>query len=95
MCTCILKEHIILFYFVSEYLEIHIIKRSALEILTLVLISNGGNNGITSSNMPPKLSSWFSGKEFSCQFRRHSSIPESSGRSPRRENDKPLQYSCL
>ena len=75
MCTCILKEHTILLYFESEYVEIHIIKSSAIEILPLVLISNRVNNGMISSNIPPKLPSWFSGKEFSCQCRRYRFYP--------------------
>ena len=75
MCTCIIEEHTILLYFESEYVEKHIIKISALEILPLVLISNGVNNRIIPSNMPLKLPSWFSGKEFSCRCRRRSFYP--------------------
>ena len=37
---------------------------------------------------------WLSGKEATCQCRRHGSI-SGLGRSPREGNGSPLQYSCL
>ena len=40
------------------------------------------------------LSWWFSGKEFTCQCRRHGFNPW-SGRSSVKGNGNPLQYSCL
>ena len=43
------------------------------------------------------LPSWHSGKEYTCQFKRHNrpGFDPGSGRYPGVGNDNPLQYSCL
>ena len=92
MCTCILKEHTVLLYFESEYVEIHIIKSSALEILPLVLEWIMEWYHLTSH---PSFPAGSVVKNFLASAGDTGSIPESSWRSPGRENDRPLQYSCL
>ena len=46
------------------------------------------------SPLPFRLPTWCSSREFTCQYRRHSSIP-GSGRYPGEGNGNPLQYFCL
>ena len=50
--------------------------------------------GLDKCMIPHRLPRWLGGKESSCPFRRHGSIPKSRS-SPGEGNDNSLKYSCL
>ena len=50
--------------------------------------------GLDKCMIPHRLPRWLGGKESSCPFRRHGSIPK-LGSSPGEGNDNSLKYSCL
>ena len=66
-----------------------------IKLSTILLADKDWNTGcLCKNNNITGLPRWLSGKESTCQFRRHRFDPW-VGRSPSKGNCNPLQYSCL